>query len=111
MSNFSFSHVRGDTFMGLHFEILVNGVALNLTGAAIKCQLKKDPSTEAVLEFSTADASIAITFPTLGKFSFAERVINIAAREYVMDIEITLASGRVVTPVSGSFTVTNDITR
>lgn len=112
MSNVNFTSPQGDTWQGLTCQFLIDDVAVNLTGALIKMQLRKTVCDTAVaLEFTTEDASIVIDNPLTGHFSVEPRIIDIPAKKYAYDIEVTLSSGRVVTIVEGNFTITATVTR
>ena len=106
------NHTKGDTFKGTSFTILVNTVALNITGATIEMQLKleKKAGATAVKTFTTADSSIIITDGPAGKFQIASQIINIPAKQYYYDIEITLLSGVKETYISGKWQILQDVT-
>ncbi len=108
----NFSHIKGDTFDEVAFSIKINNVALDLTGATIKMQLKKSSdSTIASLSLtSAASAGITITSPAGGLFKINEQIIDIEVFNYAYDIQLTLASGVVKTYVSGTFNITKEIT-
>ena len=108
----NFTHIKGDTFDEVAFSIKINGVALDLTGATIKMQLKKSNYlTVAALSLtSVASAGITITSPTLGLFKINQQIIDIEVFNYAYDIQLTLASGVVKTYVSGTFNITKEIT-
>ncbi|WP_035606258.1 hypothetical protein [Haloferula sp. BvORR071] len=108
----SITQKRGDTWAGWsQVEILVNDEALDLTGAAILMQFRRShTSPEVAKEFSTGNG-ITITAPTEGKFSVAPAILDMVASTYVFDVQLTLASGRVLTPISGTFTLTPDVSR
>ena len=108
----NFTHIKGDTFDEVAFSIKINNVVLDLTGAVIKMQLKKN-STDTVpaLSFtSVGSAGITITNASGGLFKINQQIINIDVFNYVYDIQLTLASGVVKTYVSGTFSVTQEIT-
>ena len=109
-----FSHIKGDTFDEVNFEVKINSVAVNLTGAVIKMQLRKDAydhvTTPAISLTSVASAGITIVSPTLGKFKINSQVIDIPVYNYFYDIQITLASGVVKTYVNGFFDILIDVT-
>lgn len=109
----NFTHKKGDTFDEVPFELKVNTVVVNLTGAVIKMQLRKwDNLTNAALSLtSVSSAGITITDATAGKFKINSQIIDIDPYTYVYDIQITLSSGVVRTYVSGTFNIENDITR
>lgn len=103
--------LRGDTFKEYPFEILIDSVALDLTGAIIKIDLKKDACSLAVLTLtSVASAGITITDAINGLFSINEQIFTIPAFNYQYDIQITLADETVHTWVGGLFQIINTIT-
>ena len=99
----NFTHIKGDTFDEVAFSIKINNVVLDLTGAVIKMQLKKSGDlTVAILALTSVAAG--------GVFKINQQIINIEVFNYVYDIQLTLASGVVKTYVSGTFSVTQEIT-
>jgi hypothetical protein len=108
----NFTHIKGDTFDEVAFSIKINNVVLDLTGAVIKMQLKKNSNdTVPALSFtSVSSAGITITNATGGLFKINQQIINIEVFNYVYDIQLTLASGVVKTYVSGTFSITQEIT-
>jgi len=107
----NFSHIKGDTFDEVAFSIKINNIALDLTGATIKMQLKKSSDSPASLSLSSvSSAGITITSPSAGLFKINEQIIDIEVFNYAYDIQLTLASGVVKTYVSGTFNITKEIT-
>jgi hypothetical protein len=109
----NFTHTKGDTFSEVAFEIKKNGTAINLTGATIRMQLRKQFSdTSAALSLtSVSSAGITITTAASGLFKINAQIIDIEVFNYSYDIQFTLASGEVRTYVKGSFNVTPEVTR
>lgn len=109
----NFTHTKGDTFNEVAFEVKKNGTAINLTGATIRMQLRKEYSdVSAVLSFtSVGSAGITITTAASGLFKINAQIIDIEVYNYVYDIQFTLASGEVKTYVKGGFNVTPEVTR
>lgn len=106
-------HKKGDTFDGASFQILEDGVAVDLTNAKITMDIRAKAKDAAyVLRLSTESAipEIEISGVTPGAFSILAQVIDIDAANYVYDIEITFASGRKKTWISGKFPVIQDVT-
>lgn len=108
-----FTHIKGDTFDEVAFQLKINDVAVNLTGATIKMQLRKKYSdtTAALSLTSVSSAGITITTPLEGRFKINTQIIDIEVYNYVYDIQITLSSGVVKTYVQGGFNITNEVTR
>ena len=112
MNTLNLSTKRGDTFAEVPFQINVNAVPLDLTGALIRMQLRTDYGGTVYQEFTSINnEGITITNATNGEFKINETIINLEARAYKYDIEITLSNGEVKTWISGVFSVTNDVTR
>ena len=107
-----FTHIKGDTFEAVNFQMLVNSVALNLTGCTLRMQLRKEYGGVIFLALtSVASAGITITNPSSGIFAINRQIINLDAFNYIYDIELIKADGTVKTYVSGNFVITNDVTR
>ena len=109
----NFTHTKGDTFSEVAFEVKKNGTAINLTGATIKMQLRKNYSdvSPALALTSVSSAGITITGASAGQFKINTQIIDIEVFNYVYDIQFTLASGEVRTYVKGGFNVTPEVTR
>ena len=111
--NYNFpDHINHDTFEGVSFTVLVNTVALNLTGASIRMMLRSQKLADtAVLTLSTADEKIIITNTAAGIFQVKKQIITVAPATYFYDIEITLSDGTVKTYVEGTWKILPDVTR
>jgi hypothetical protein len=107
----NFTHIKGDTFYEVDFEILKNQEAIDLTDAIIRMQVRQNYGGAIVLNFTSIDEEgITITDAVDGKFKINQRIIDIPAFNYIYDIQFTI-DGVVKTYVSGNFLVTNDVTR
>lgn len=107
-----FTHIKGDTFEAVNFEMLVNSVVLNLTGCTLRMQLRKEYGGIVYLSLtSVASAGITITTPLSGLFKINKQIINIESANYIYDIELIKSDGTIKTYISGNFYVTNDVTR
>ena len=106
MKTVNFTHKRGDTFYQTPINIQVNNVDLDLTGATILMQLRKEAG--GVVMFTP---DLTITDAPGGDFQIDEQIINISACTYQYDIQITLSDDTVVTWISGLFIINNDISR
>jgi len=107
-----FTHIKGDTFEEVNFQMLVNSLSLNLTGCTLRMQLRKEYGGIVYLSLtSIANAGITITTPASGLFKINKQIINIDAGNYIYDIELDKADGTVKTYISGNFLITNDVTR
>ena len=99
------------TFNAVPFQILVDAEPLNLTGAIIEMDVKKDACSTPILAFtSVASAGITITDAVDGWFSINEQYIDVKPCNYQYDIKITLADESVKRYVGGLFQVVTTIT-
>jgi hypothetical protein len=102
---------RNATFNEVPFEILIDNVPLDLTGAVIRMQVKKDACSSPVFTLtSVASDGITITDAVNGQFKINEQIITIPTCNYEYDIKITLASNEVKYYVGGLFQVVKTIT-
>jgi hypothetical protein len=107
-----FTHIKGDTFEAVNFQMLINTVALNLTGCTLKMQLRKEYGGIVYLSLtSVASAGITITTPANGLFKINRQIINLDSANYIYDIELIKADGTIKTYINGNFSITNDVTR
>lgn len=119
MGAYQISVKKGNTYRGSQYSISLSSVALStlvpvdLTGASILMQVKHKPTDDdAVIEFSTSTSTITISAPSLsGIFYTQPRIIDVCADKYVYDVQITLNTGRVITPISDNFLVSQDVSR
>jgi hypothetical protein len=103
------THRKGDTFKGVIFAVLVNDVALDLTNAYIRMDMRLTPKKESVKRL-TSETNGGITILDDGKFQINKQIVDVPAAKYVYDIEITLASGDVDTYIAGTWTIVQDVT-
>lgn len=107
----NFSHIKGDTFEAVNFEIKIDNVVVNLTNTIIRMQLRKEYGGVVALSLtSIANAGITITNAANGLFKINEQIINIDASNYIYDIQFDF-NGVVKTYISGDFLIKNDVTR
>jgi len=100
------THIQGSTFKGVSFQILVNDVPLDLTGATIEMVVDTYYSPVSnVLTLSTEleNEKIVITDAENGRFSVIPQIIDVAAALYKYDIKITTADSTVRKPISGKW--------
>jgi len=106
-----FKHKKGDTFEAVNFEVKINYTPLDFTGGVIRMQLRKEYGGLVALSLtSVANAGITITDAVNGLFKINQQIIDIAAFNYIYDIEFDY-DGLVKTYVDGKFIITNDVTR
>lgn len=106
-------HIKGDTFVGTSFTVTVNTVALNLTNAVIKMQLKSNQNyltSKAVLELSTVNGGLTTANAANGIFQINSQIIDIPAGIYYYDIEIKLSDNTIKTYIKGQWKILQDIT-
>jgi len=111
---YNITHRQGDTFnLALVYSDSA-GDPINLTGFTAKCQLRANASSDtAVLTATTSDGTLVIT-GAQGRIAFAISATAmgaIAAGTYVYDLEIESSGGVVTTILTGTFTITPEVTR
>lgn len=109
-----FKHKKGDTFDEVVFQVKINNIVVDLTGATIKMQLRKtyDDTAAALTLTSVASAGITIINAANGEFKINKQIIDIEVYNYVYDIQITFADNTVKSSwIYGGFNITNDVTR
>lgn len=109
-----FTHKKGDTFEEVPFQVKINNIVVNLTGATIKMQLRKTyEDTEAALSLTSAgSAGITLSNAANGEFKINKQIIDIPVYNYLYDIQITFSDGTVKSSwIYGSFNITNEVTR
>jgi len=106
-------YVANDTgtkyiWSGSAYTVTTNSIYLDLTNASLLCQFKPDAYSAAALTLTNL-SGLTITNAVNGQFQINPQIINIPWRTYQYDVQITLAGGVVKTYVSGTMTVTEDI--
>jgi hypothetical protein len=93
------------------FAITADNVAVDLTGSTITIQVRKTANATAVdLSLSTGGNGITIAGASNNQIVL-NKVVNIAAGNYLYDMNVTFPSGVVKTYVWGTFLVQEDITK
>ena len=101
---------RNDSWMQT-FAITADNVAVNLTGSTIEIQVRKTANaTVADLTLKTGGNGITISGASNNQIVL-NKVVNIAAGNYLYDMNVTFPSGLVKTYVWGTFLVQEDITK
>lgn len=95
-------HESGDTLSPTEFELLVNGTAKNLTGAAITAIFTLGVNEQTL----TVGSGITITNAAGGKFKLDAQVIDWPAGQWQYEITITFSDNTVKTYIKGSFKIT-----
>lgn len=104
---------RGDTWQGLGMvQIELNEAGMDLTGATITMQLRRRPAHgTAVATWSTTNGTITFLDAAAGTFKVHPRIMDFQAGVYHWDIELKLASGRIMTIARGTLELVQDVTR
>jgi len=105
MASYNFSHIKGDTYDGARFTVTVNGTLLDLTGAHILCQFRKDSDSDPILTWTDG---AGITIISAGVFEFDAQIIDIPVDQYEFDVQITTFVGVVKTYIRGILTITKE---
>lgn len=101
------TQTRGDTWAGLLVEILLNGEPLDLTGATTLCQFRRSHTAPEIAK----ELTVTVTNGAAGLLTIEPTTFEMPPRTYVGDLQLTLSSGRVLTPISFSLVLTPDVSR
>lgn len=103
---------RNDTFDGLVFSLKnsIDETPIDLTGASIKVQFRHNTSRNFVIKELNIGTGITILDAAGGRLAFDTFIVDWQASNYVYDIEVTFADGRIKTYVKGSWKIIQDIT-
>jgi len=100
--------VKGNTFVGVEFNLQNNGAAIDITGATIELIAKiwNQEGADAVIVLDNGSfGGITITDATEGKFEVDEQVIDVEARCYEYDIKVTFPDSTVRSYIYGNWTI------
>lgn len=89
-------HISGTVFAGVTFNVSVNGMPLNLSGATISAIFNDGQYT-----LSTTNSGITIDSPLLGTFSINSQLISWRKDRYRYYITFTLEDGSVKRYIQG----------
>jgi hypothetical protein len=108
-------HKKGDTFLGLDIEVLVDDVLIDTADYEVKLQVRRSPNktSPVVLEFSTEAFTIERVEPTSsGVIRLVEQIVDIPAGTYVYDIQFDELSDRGLrkTWLEGTWKITTEVT-
>ena len=92
------------------YVLTTDKVYIDLTGCSILLQLRRTYDSQAALSMSSGEG-ITISDATHGIFRIDSQIIDIPAFVYMYDIQITSASNVVSTYISGTWTITGDVSR
>ena len=110
MEEYDITIYNGDTYSGVEFEIIVNSVALNLTGSSIKMEVRKHRDDEPIITLTNGNG-LTITDMLGGKFTIDEQILSGEPGNYIYDIQITLADSTIKTYIKGDFVIEGDVTQ
>ena len=105
---------RGDTFNGHQFEVLLNSVPVNFTGAVVKIQARRVPGSKVILEWTTANGGITISGASNNIINMETKTglqMEVEPGTYMFDLNVVLSNGVTNTYVEGTFIIKNDISR
>ena len=100
-TEYNFSAKKGDTRKAITFaDINVNGTPVVIASARMHVK-KKATDSEPVF--------VPVLLVSGDSVEISKQIWNIPARDYVYDIELTLDNGDVKTWISGTITITQDV--
>lgn len=103
-------HLRGDTWNGItSISLSKDGIPLNLSGANILMQFRKDIDSPVNLELSSDNGGIVITDDINGLISIPPILITMQYGTYQYDLQVVLSDGYTKTYMKGIWKIVGDI--
>ena len=110
MDNYNFADfLKGDTFSGVEFEVIVNANPKDLTNTGIKVYFRRESKTGAVQKSIANGTGITKSDPTNGIFQIDPFTVDFPAGTYYYDIQFN-DSGVINTYVGGYWNILQDVT-
>lgn len=91
---------------GTTYETTTGGKIVDLTGCTVLCQMRQNYNFPVI---DTID--VQITDPTAGVLKIMSQSFDMAGGTYLYDIQLTFPNGSVKTYISGTITVSEDVSR
>lgn len=91
--------MKGNTFPGLQFQLLVNGDAKDLTGSVVTLNL------DGKLFLTTTNNGLVYSDITHGKFQMPASIIKLSSKLYSIDITFDFADGTKKTYLTGKWNI------
>lgn len=108
-------HKKGDTFLGLDMQILVNGTPITTTDYNVRMQLRRTASKSSPVAFefnSNGEKDGLIVKNGNGIIHFNSVVIDIPSGKYYHDIEFEhIDTGKIRTWVEGYWIIESEVTQ
>jgi hypothetical protein len=101
--------VKGNTFNGITFTMLLNNVGMDLTHCTIKSMFREGGKNGTSVKTITNGAGITITDAVNGIFTIDPFTVNFDIGTYVYDIQMTFID-KVETYINGNIVVITSIT-
>tara|TARA_R110000824_G_scaffold119531_1_gene273653 strand:- start:37 stop:375 length:339 start_codon:yes stop_codon:yes gene_type:complete len=102
-------HYKGDTFDEITFTIKEDTVAVDLTGAVIKMDFRKNTNTGTLKQSFIIGSGLTVVNAVGGVFKLDSFINDWDTDTYFYDAEITFADGIIRTYFKGSLSVNQDI--
>ena len=87
------SHYRGDTFDAITFTLKEDGVAVDLTGATIKMNFRRDSPTGNIQQSMTIGSGLTVVNAVGGVFRLDSFINDWDVGRYFYDTELTFPNG------------------
>ena len=101
-------HYKGDTFDSITFTLQEDAVNIDLTGAEIKIDFRKNSNTGDLQQSMTIGSGITVQDALNGIFKLDSFINNWIAQKYFYDAQVTFSTGVVRTFFKGTLQVNQD---
>lgn len=102
-------HLRGNTFDGLQFEVIINGSPKDLTHTTIKIDFRRGSKTGVIEKSLTNGLGITITDPVHGIFKMDMILADMPSAIYYYDVLFIDGSVR-KTYIEGTWAINQNVT-
>lgn len=101
----------GDTARPWEIQILEDGNPVDLTGATVKLQARRDPQQVVLVDLSSDGTGITITDAATGTFSVGGYALPDVQAMLTYDLQVLFPSGSITTYLTGAFPVYGQVTQ
>ncbi len=103
---------HGDTWPGMTITIEIDGATPVVALSSVKMQFRKRKNSEGDAELSLASpATITITDADDWSVNIPAQVLDLEVGTWYWDVEFTDLSGVIRTPIEGTLSIDQDVTR
>lgn len=104
------SHISGDTFQGVTFNLDFSDPSRSLTGASIAIDFRQSSPEGEIHKSMSVGTGITITNAFTNTFQIDKQIIDLEPGLYYYDVQVTFSNGDIKTLIIGTWKILNSIT-